>query len=47
MQHHELKQDSNKTLERPVATQHSLRTCVDHLAALSHVYATTRVETRQ
>jgi len=24
--------------ERPVATQHSLRNCVDHLAALSHAY---------
>ena len=23
--------------ERPVATQHSLRNCVDHLAALSHI----------
>jgi len=26
--------------ERPVATQHYLRNCADHLEALSHVYAT-------
>jgi len=28
--------------ERPVATQHSLRNCVDHLAALSHIGYTIR-----
>ena len=33
--------------ERPVATQHPLRNCVDHLAAPSHIYATLRVETGQ
>jgi len=30
--------------ERPVAIQHSLRNNVDHMAALSHAYATTKVE---
>jgi len=33
--------------DRPVATQHSMRNCVDHLAAPSHAYATPQVETRQ
>jgi len=33
--------------ERLVATQHSLRNCADHLSALSHAHATTRVETGQ
>ena len=33
--------------ERPVATQHPLRNCVDHLAAPSHIYAPPRVETGQ
>jgi len=33
--------------ERPVATQHPLRNCVDHLAAPSHTCATWRVETGQ
>ena len=33
--------------ERPVATQHPLRNCVDHLAAPSHIYATPQVETEQ
>jgi len=33
--------------ERPVATQHPLRNCVDHLAAPSHAHATPRVETGQ
>jgi len=28
---------STCSTERPVATQHSLRNCVDHLAALSHI----------
>ena len=32
--------------ERPVATQHTLRNCVDHLAAPSHIYATPRVVTK-
>ena len=33
--------------ERPVATQHPLRNCVDHLTAPSHIYAPPRVETGQ
>ena len=33
--------------ERPVATQHPLRNCVDHLAAPSHIHAPPRVETGQ
>ena len=33
--------------ERPLATQHLLRNCVDHLAAPSHIYAPPRVETGQ
>jgi len=33
--------------ERPVAAQTSQRNYIDYLAALSHRYATTRVETGQ
>ena len=33
--------------QRPVATQHPLCNCVDHLAAPSHIYAPPRVETGQ
>jgi len=33
--------------ERPVAVQDSQCNCIDYLAALSHRYATTRVETGQ
>ena len=33
--------------ERPVATQHPLCNCVDHLAAPSHIYSTPRVQTGQ
>jgi len=37
-------QSSSHPPREIVATQHSWRNCVDHLAALSHIYATPRVE---
>jgi len=38
---------TKETPVRPVATQHPLRNCVDHLAALSHICAPPRVQTGQ